>query len=67
MPSFTDIFEWKDSDENGDYKIYYNCTLLMKVGEHEKGSEFDYANVDEGNMIIYFPNIDGTMTTIQYN
>ena len=61
MPSFTNIFEWQEWDDGGDYKVFYDCTLLMRVGEYEKDYEFSYIFFSEEKLTLDFYMEDDTI------
>lgn len=54
MRTFKGIFEWSEWDGFGDFELYYDCTLLRKIGEYEEDTSFEVIHFDLKNLILYF-------------
>jgi hypothetical protein len=49
------IFSWSGWDDiTDDFEIYYDCELLIDVGEYQKGSEFNNIQFDKNRLFLYF-------------
>jgi hypothetical protein len=51
------IFNWSGWDDlSEDFEIYYECELLVDVGDYKKGTEFENIQFDKKRLILYFCN-----------
>ena len=58
------IFSWSGWDDiTDDFEIYYDCELLIDVGEYQKGSEFNNIQFDKNRLILYFYKSEGDEQT----
>ncbi len=53
MSSFMDVFKWKSWDQFN-YKFFYECTLLRKIGDFDAGTYFNSVIFDDEKMILEF-------------
>jgi hypothetical protein len=55
MGTFKNIFYWSGWDDiSEDFEIYYECELLVDVGDYKKGIEFENIQFDKKRLILYF-------------
>lgn len=55
MGKFKNIFEWCEWDDiSDDFEIYYDCELLVDVGEYKEGHEFANIQFDKKRLVLYF-------------
>lgn len=54
MSKFSDIFTWKNWDDFGESKTFYDCVLLMDVGGYTNGNEFEYITFSDDTLTLKF-------------
>lgn len=62
MKNFMHIFSWEEWQDFGDaFEMYFDCELLIDLGEFEDGQEFPMVVFDKKRMMLSFYNDeDGT-------
>ena len=53
METFMDVFTWSAWDQF-DNKVFYDCTLLMDIGDYQAGYTFDLVIFNDKSMTLEF-------------
>lgn len=54
MSQFSDIFTWKNWDDWGETKAFYDCVILMNIGSYTIGHEFEYITFNDEALTLKF-------------